>query len=499
MRLEVDQNAPDFSSNVNADEPSSQEKFAEFLNAGIKAAQAGDRKAARRNLMAALDLDAQSENAWLWLASISEYPEELLVFLNNVLDINPKNERALQWSASTKLLLSKTLVQRGIDAYDNGRRDFAGQCFDQALSYDVHNLNAWLWLAALAENEDRRIEYFRRALEIDPENQTAKEAIQAAEAGSRSELFATAAKYAADGDRESALKILEEFLERWPDDKKAWTMKSHLVTSFEEKRSAWNRLLNLDPEDRYAAESIASLSSVAAWANEREKSATDAEEQKDSTTVESTPVAEPDVTRQDEQVSLVDDFVPDEYPTVDAFAVPQDVIESVGIVDEPRQSFDNELVQETDPVLSEQDDPFSTPAQPFVTEAEVVDDRQRILVVENNPIARKLMADKLERSGYNVTCAETGRQAVEMAAAIRPSLVLADIAMPGLDGYAICRTLRDRSETNNIPVVLISGKDATYEAHLGEAAGASGFIAKPYGPETLMKIVAQFIADAAPN
>src|SRR5947208_12778762 len=158
MRLEVDSNASAFSPlNVTAVEQNSQEKFAEYLNAGVKAAQSGDRKAARANLMSALDIDPQSENAWLWLASISEYPEELLVFLNNVLDINPRNERALQWSASTKLLLSKTLVQRGIDAHENARRDFAIQCFDQALGYDAHNVTAWLWLAALCESEEKRL------------------------------------------------------------------------------------------------------------------------------------------------------------------------------------------------------------------------------------------------------------------------------------------------------------------------------------------------------
>ena len=126
MRLEFERNDPGFVSfDAASDSASEHEKFAEHLNNGIKSAQAGDRKAARQSLMAALDIDPRNENAWLWLASISEYPEELLVFLNNVLDINPQNERALQWSASTRLLLSKTLVQRGIDAHEHGRPEFA--------------------------------------------------------------------------------------------------------------------------------------------------------------------------------------------------------------------------------------------------------------------------------------------------------------------------------------------------------------------------------------
>ena len=64
------------------------------LNQGIKSAQAGDRSEARTSLLRATELDPRNENAWLWLASISEYPEELLGFLNHVLEINPENQRA---------------------------------------------------------------------------------------------------------------------------------------------------------------------------------------------------------------------------------------------------------------------------------------------------------------------------------------------------------------------------------------------------------------------
>ena len=57
---------------------------------GIRAAQSGDRVNARIALQRATELDDANENAWLWLASISEYPEELIAFLENVLAINPR-------------------------------------------------------------------------------------------------------------------------------------------------------------------------------------------------------------------------------------------------------------------------------------------------------------------------------------------------------------------------------------------------------------------------
>jgi CheY-like chemotaxis protein len=514
MRLEVEQNANGFAP-ISSHQPSEQEKFVEYLNAGIKAAQSGDRKAARQSLMSALDIDPKSENAWLWLASISEYPEELLVFLNNVLDINPKNERALQWSASTKLLLSKTLVQRGVDAHENGRREFATQCFDQALSYDMHNVSAWLWLAALTDDESRRNEYFRRVLEIDPENETAKAAVSAAESESRSALFNLAAKHFVNRDHDAANRVLNNLLERWPEDKDSLLLRTQLASSFEEKRAAWDNLLEVDPKNAFATEGLATLSlfeNAAANANEdafvdsfeAEEANVSANEQdvECSNEVESNSFVANDVSSYE--------FVPPAVETM-SFDEPQDSFVAVETVVEEDFSkthvfsADDELPSEVEAhaVFVDDNDAFATLATEqveIVAEPEVVDERLKILVVENNPTARRLMAGKLETAGYNVFCAETGHEAINFAFENRPSLVLADISMPGMDGYAICRTLRDNDQTQQTPVVLISGKDAWYDEELGQAAGASGFITKPFGPETLMKTVQQHFSDeAVPN
>ncbi|MCA1608043.1 MAG: hypothetical protein LC730_01090 [Acidobacteria bacterium] len=85
---------------ANASSPEPANESRDALQEGIKAAQAGDRPGARSLLLRAASLDPQTENAWLWLASISEYPEELMVFLTNVLDINPENPRAVEWTAA---------------------------------------------------------------------------------------------------------------------------------------------------------------------------------------------------------------------------------------------------------------------------------------------------------------------------------------------------------------------------------------------------------------
>src|SRR5437867_8751528 len=75
--------------------------FDTLLKKGISAAQNGERQHARDVLTEAAEHDPGSEDAWMWLASISDTPEELLGFLNKVLEINPHNERAVEWLAAT--------------------------------------------------------------------------------------------------------------------------------------------------------------------------------------------------------------------------------------------------------------------------------------------------------------------------------------------------------------------------------------------------------------
>lgn len=85
-----------------------QGEFEKLLKEGITAAKNGERDEARDLLMQATEIDSLNEDAWMWLASISDYPEELVAFLNNVLTINPANARAKKWLAETESLLTTT-------------------------------------------------------------------------------------------------------------------------------------------------------------------------------------------------------------------------------------------------------------------------------------------------------------------------------------------------------------------------------------------------------
>ena len=235
------------------------DKVSQMLGAGIKAAQAGNRSEARNLLLNVTEADSANENAWLWLASISEYPEELLVFLKNVLSINPNNERAIEWSKATKSLLAKTFVQRGIDAHKNGQTGFAKQCFLQAVFNDDENELAWLWMASITEAVEEKMSHLQRVLRINPDNETARASLQAAKSQKANNLMRKANAAAVSGRHEEANSILDEILQNSPDLEDAWILKSYLTNSFNEKLNYFEKVLEINPANETAQASINSL------------------------------------------------------------------------------------------------------------------------------------------------------------------------------------------------------------------------------------------------
>ena len=104
---------------------------------------------------------------------------------------------------------------------------------------------------------------------------------------------------------------------------------------------------------------------------------------------------------------------------------------------------------------------------------------QRILVVDDTPANIKLLGDLLRLKGYEVTTAVNGEQALESIAAQPPDLVLLDIMMPGINGYEVCRKIRDNPATALLPVVLATSLDPAQERVKGIEAGADDFLSKP--------------------
>lgn len=266
MKLELESTATTMQSPFAANDLSingfDAEKINEMLKAGINAAKEGNRAEARMLLLRVAESQTDNETAWLWLASISEYPEELLVFLNNVLNINPNNERALEWSKATQSLLAKTFVQRGITASRENQKDFASQCFRQALAHDDRNEMAWLWLASVADSPEEKTAHLEKVLSLNPENETAQTSLKAVRQQASQSLLKKANVAAISGEHEAARLMLDELMNLSPEMEEAWILKAYLSEAHEEKIACFEKVLALNPENETAQAGIDSLNAI---------------------------------------------------------------------------------------------------------------------------------------------------------------------------------------------------------------------------------------------
>ncbi len=109
-----------------------------------------------------------------------------------------------------------------------------------------------------------------------------------------------------------------------------------------------------------------------------------------------------------------------------------------------------------------------------------------ILVVDDEPHVRKLVKANLESSGYAVLTAVDGQQALEMAERELPDLIILDLMLPKLDGYAVCRRIRDFSA---VPIVMLTARSAQVDLVHGFEVGADDYLTKPFAvQELLMRI-----------
>ena len=665
-------------------------RVSQMLQAGIKAAQSGNRSEARPLLLQVTEVEPENETAWLWMASISEYPEELIIFLNNVLGINPNNARAVEWMQATKSLIAKTFVERGIGAMKDTNKDFARQCFLQAIVNDKQNETAWESLASIADSTEEKISHLQKVLNINPHNEAAASMLQGAKTQIVEAILQKANRAAISGEREAANEMLREVLKHSPELEEAWILKSYLANSFSEKITCFERVLSFNPDNEMAISGLASLRAMMAKTETKkaEQAAMMAqveqavaaeevlavteeqyifaeiedEENKPTQKLEFPPGFTPvesyeendgnlDTPQENENVGFsifaeATQNYGDSFPEQDQdYALPtfeeddlenaistendfmnyQTTNEQFTSLDETANSDYMPSLEQTETNLLTQDytsneEFLPAPAEenfggqnflkssvemadcPFCnaenetnafvcgscrtiltlsdlemllahTEADretllqavermetETNHRQlsadelknlavaqinlknlrmgvmylqkaaqmnpnevmlasqvnflkirlseieqqeiaqssmsrgrKILIVDDSATVRKLISSKLEKSGHDVVCAVDGIDALVKIKDYVPDLILLDIMMPQLDGYQVCKLIRTNEATKDVPIVMISGKDGFFDKVRGRMAGTTGYITKPFGPETLMKTIETYI------
>ena len=119
--------------------------------------------------------------------------------------------------------------------------------------------------------------------------------------------------------------------------------------------------------------------------------------------------------------------------------------------------------------------------------------KRTILLIEDNEQNRYLATFLLEQHGYRVLSALNGPEGIEMARTLVASLILLDIQLPGMDGYAVARVLRRIESLRTIPIIAVTSYAMVGDREKSLAAGCNGYIEKPINPETFVREIEQFL------
>jgi CheY-like chemotaxis protein len=116
-----------------------------------------------------------------------------------------------------------------------------------------------------------------------------------------------------------------------------------------------------------------------------------------------------------------------------------------------------------------------------------------ILVVDDDELVRVALNELLRPEGYEVHLASGGAEALEKLDQNGYDLLMLDIIMPEMDGFELCRKIRERGDCKDTPIVFLTAKSREEDREKGIEAGANLFLSKPISPDKLLKIVSDTI------
>ena len=127
---------------------------------------------------------------------------------------------------------------------------------------------------------------------------------------------------------------------------------------------------------------------------------------------------------------------------------------------------------------------LETTAPEILHPATIAGDGQCVLLAEDDPALRRYLQVVLERAGYRVVSAADGLEAMKFLLSATVDIVVTDAVMPNLDGYQLCRFMRNSKHLSHLPIILLSALDPRNAVHEHEHVDV--FLAKPVSPEDLL-------------
>ena len=113
-------------------------------------------------------------------------------------------------------------------------------------------------------------------------------------------------------------------------------------------------------------------------------------------------------------------------------------------------------------------------------------DKQKILVVDDDEMTTELAKTFLEKHGFAVVIAKDGDEAIQLAHAEVPNLILLDVMLPTVDGFEVCKRLRSHDSFKKTPILMFTARGFSSDVEQGQAAGADEYIVKPFSGKALV-------------
>src|SRR5258708_145087 len=119
--------------------------------------------------------------------------------------------------------------------------------------------------------------------------------------------------------------------------------------------------------------------------------------------------------------------------------------------------------------------------------------RKKILLVDDNNELLELLRLSFQDAGFSIITASDGIEALKKARSLLPDLILLDLMLPEMDGFAVCETLRRDPATASLPVLMLSGMSGQLPKYAGLESGGTDFISKPASPASLLAKIREML------
>ncbi|HUQ88844.1 MAG TPA: response regulator [Vicinamibacterales bacterium] len=466
--------------------------------------------------------------AWYWLAIASPSADTAIPCLRRVLAIDDEH-------APAREALSLLLIAEARGAAAAGNRADARSFINEAAELTPDLSAPWQAMAELAHSQVERIDALRRLVTLTPGDTQRRTQLRQA-------LLARAVTIAGD-DRAEARSRFREAAQLNPNDVRIWQALANLADTDEERLRSLRDLLRVAPHHEEGravlrktlidnARTLAALGqvapSVAFWREAIELTGGDVESwlglaatTEDKEESARAIASAQTINRDDPRIAAALDWLhgPQVDPSVlpapgDAFArfessesataavsadLDDSMLDALAVLPGTEAAIPSPSAASAAPIARA----VERPAAPVASEVEhesivippaptapaVAADAPTVMVVDDSPTIRKILGLTLERAGYRVLAEANGTSALERLREIVPNVVLLDIAMPDLDGYEVCKRIKQDPRTQAVPVIMLSGKGAFFDKVKGHMAGATEYLTKPFETPAVLAIV----------